>query len=147
MISALDKAREAYKKDANYRHEQPVLGGAIKLVLDRPEGEDSYISLFALAEQPEVSVLTGFMAASVTGVLDENDEEIVGEDGTALDYLEVASAITGTTITDPREAIAVFFTAGSPPRLDRYRLTDVVMVHRTILMSGGIDAVNSAPEA
>lgn len=147
MISALDRAREAYKKDANYRHEQPVLGGAVKLVLDRPEGDDSYISLFALAEQPEVSVLTGFMAASVAGVLDEHDEEIVDEDGNVLDYIQVASAVAGVTITDPREAIAVFFTSGTPPRIDRYRLTDVVMVHRTILMSGGIDAINAAPEA
>ncbi|HTU14198.1 MAG TPA: hypothetical protein VMF31_03285 [Solirubrobacterales bacterium] len=147
MISALDKAREAYKKDADYRHEQPVLGGAINLVLDRPEGEDSYISLFALAEQPEVSVLIGFMVASVTGILDEKGEEIVDDEGTALDYIEVASAITGAKITEPREAMAVFFTSGTPPKLDRYRLTDVVMIHRTILMSGGIDAINAVPEA
>lgn len=148
MISPLEKARQAYQADSNYRHTIRVLGGVIGLVLDEPDNMDGYAPYIGQAAgmEPDIEKDAEFLAVSVVKVVDEDDEPILSDDGEEMGLVEVASAIAGAPIQSAKQAVFTLFSTGEPPKLSKYALTNAAFIHRTVLTVGEAEALSDAPE-
>lgn len=149
MISPLEKARQAYKSADDYRHTMAVLGGAIGLVLDEPTSMAGYAPYVAQAAglEPDTEKDAEFLAASARGVVDEDGEPILDDEGEEMGLVAVASAIAGAPVGDAKAAIYTLFSSGEPPKLAKHALANAAFVHRTVLTAGAEKAIGEAPEA
>lgn len=148
-MNPLDEARAAYEAESDVRHSLPVLGGTLSIVLDRPPGMEGYTPLATMVAggEPDTDKDVALLAASIVGVTGPEGEPVTGPDGDEMDVIEVASAIAGTDIPSAERAVYVFFSAGQPPRLNRYQLAEYALLHRARLAAGVKEAIEGAPEA
>lgn len=152
MRSVLDAARDAYREQAEDRKTFPILGGTVGLVLSEPDGFDGYkpLATEVAGMEPDPEKDAEFIAAAVVDVVamtEDGEEPIIGDDGSALDLLGFASALTGGEITSSKQAVYTLFSRGEPPKLKKYELANLAFMFRTVLSAGVNKALSDSPEA